>query len=389
MYQYIILPKRLSHSPAFSVKPTPVYSLWKTLHKIPDPRRPQGTRHPLPVILTLSILALCCGTDNYQAISEWPVNYQQMVRDTVPFLARHIPDPSTFHRVFSKIDVSVFESVIAEWIREVVPLEHAEGIALDGKTTAGNRLHLVTAFAHQARSVLFQEGTDTKGKELVVGPHVLSKINLSGHIVTGDAIFAQKKICKMITNRGGGFVFTVKDNQKTLHEGIKLFFEEPPLHANIDVNTTETHHKGRTEQRTAYVTEDLTEYIHWPGVTHVWKVVRERKENGKITREVAHGIACLFGTRDPAPEINEMVRGHWSIENNLHRQKDVVFNEDASTTRKGSAPQVMAALRNLVTTIFNRGSVRSFPTAFRRFAACPDELFEFLGLSAQAKAYAV
>lgn len=387
--QYIILPKSRSHSPVFSVKPTPVYSLWKRLHEIPDPRRAQGRRHPLPVILTLSILALCCGMDSYQAISEWPANYQNMIRDTVPFLAHHIPDPSTFYRVFLRLDIAVFESVIAQWIQEVVPLEKGEGIALDGKTTAGNSLHLVTAFAHQARAVLFQEGTDTKGKELVVGSRVLSCINLKGHSVTGDALFAQKKICAMITSRGGGFVFTVKDNQRVLHEDIKLFFKELPLHAIVDINSTNTNHKGRIEKRTVYATEDLSRYIDWSGVTHVWKVVREREVKGKKTTEVAYGIAGLLHKEHPAQQINMLVRGHWGIENRLHRQKDVVFTEDASTVRKGNAPQVMAALRNLVTTIFHRGSVRSFPTAFRRFAACPDELFEFLGLSAQVKVYTV
>jgi len=387
--QYIILPKSKSYSPVFSVEPTPVYSLFQTLQKIPDPRRKQGTRHPLPVILTLSILAFCCGTDSYQAVSEWPVNYQKMLRDTVPFLARHMPDSSTFHRVFSRLDVSIFEQVLAEWIQEVVPIEDGEGIAIDGKTTTGNNLHLVAAFAHQARAVLFQEGTDTKGKELVTGPRVLNQIPIAGRIVTGDALFAQKTICRAITGKRGGFVFTVKDNQKMLRTDIQLFFDTPPQNAAIDTHTKTVRHKGRVEKRTVYTTTELADYINWPGVTHVWRVARERTYKGITTKEVVYGIARLLKGADPAQQLNKLIRGHWSIENRLHRQRDVVFNEDASTVRKGNAPQVMAALRNVVITIFHRGSVRSFPAAFRRFAACPDELFEFLGLSSQMKAYAI
>jgi hypothetical protein len=216
--QYIVLPKGLSYSSVFSVKPEPVMTLWSTLHTVSDHRRGQGKRHDLPILLTLAILALCSGHTSYQAMQEWCVNYQENILDQVPFLAGHMPNSATFHRVFANLDTEAFEEVIGNWLQAITPLEKGEGIGLDGKSLHGTTLHLVSAFAHLAREVLFEQGTGTKGKELVVGPEVLTHITVKDHIVTGDALFTQKTLCQQIEKAQGGYVFRVKGNQDTLEK---------------------------------------------------------------------------------------------------------------------------------------------------------------------------
>ncbi|MFQ6052451.1 MAG: ISAs1 family transposase [Candidatus Hydrothermarchaeota archaeon] len=307
--KYIILPERLSHSPAFSVKPTPTVTLWHMLHKLPDPRRAQGTRHALPTLLMLGILAICSGEGSYEAMADWPRNYQDEIRKQVPFLAGHTPDKSTFHRVFARLDIAAVEEVLGTWIQDVVPLEEGEGIGLDGKAVGRSGYHLVAAFAHKARAVLFQEGTNSKGKELVAAPRVLKNIPVKGQIVTGDALFTQKNLCELITQKGGGFVFTAKDNQKTLAEDIRLYFAAAPCDGEIETHTTVDKHKGRVEVRKMEVTTELNEYIEWPGVTHVWRVRRERTEEGRTTTQTAVGIARLLEEKNPARQLNR----RWGI----------------------------------------------------------------------------
>lgn len=386
--QYIILPKRRAYSLVFSVKPEPITTLWYFLHTIPDSRRAQGRRHDLPTILTLAILALCCGSTSYQAMSEWSQNYQDLLQKQLPFLASHMPDAATFHRVFSKLAIVVFEQVLGNWLQHIIPNTKGEGIALDGKTLSGTGIHIVAAFTHQLQSVLFEMGTDTKGKELVIGPEVLQNISIKEHIVTGDAMFAQRKICKQILKGKGGYVFTVKGNQEKLEQDIRLYFKYLPFKATVSSHTQITRWKGRTEKRIMMISSELNDYVAWPGLTHVWQCTREITKKGHTTREVAVGIAALPDSFATAEKLNQYVRGHWSIENSLHRTRDVSFHEDKATIRKGHAPQVMAALKNLVISIFHRATVRSFPTAFRRFAAKPEELFQFLGLPEIQKAYA-
>ncbi|HET7182746.1 MAG TPA: ISAs1 family transposase [Candidatus Limnocylindrales bacterium] len=389
--QYIVLPEGLSFSSVFSVKPEPVTSLWYFLHEVTDPRRAQGRRHALPVLLLLALLALCSGHTSYQAMEEWARNYQHLLREQLPFLSGHTPDAATFHRVFARLDTEAFEDVLGAWLQAIVPQEKGEGIALDGKTISRTGVHLVAAFTHTMQSVLFEQGTEMKGKELVVGPAVLAHIPLKDHIVTGDAMFAQRKICEQIVTAEGGYVFTVKGNQEKLEQDIRLYFQDLPFQAPLTTNRMVTYWKGRKEKRIMRMSDDphLLSYLQWPGVTHVWECTREVKRKGETTREVAVGIASFpqgLAKLATTEHLNQYLRGHWGIENALHRTRDVSFNEDKATIRKGKAPQIMAALKNLVISILHRGTVRSFPTAFRQFAAHPEELFSFLGLPEVAKA---
>lgn len=387
--KYTVLPKRLSYSPVFSVKPASVSSLWFFLHTFPDPRRPQGTRHELPVILLLALLALCCGYTSYQAMHEWSVNYQELLVKQCSFLAGHTPDAATFYRVFSRLDVEAFEEILGNWLQTVMPLSEGEGIAIDGKTISGTGVHLVSAFAHTLQAVLFEKGTDIKGKELVIGPQVIDHISVKDHIITGDAMFAQKKICEQIVTRGGGYVLTVKGNQETIAENIRLFFKDIPFKTNVETNVMIDWWKGRREKRTVRMSNDkqVLAYLGWPGITHVWECTREVVKHGITTKEVAVGIASLLSQKATAEKLNRYIREHWSIENGLHRTRDVVFHEDKATIRNKSSAQIMAALKNVVISIFHRATVRAIPTAARRFASHPEELFELLGLTEVQKAY--
>lgn len=391
--KYIVLPRNLSYSSVFSVKPEPVTTLWYMLHEIPDPRRAQGRRHDLPIVLTLAILALCCGSTSYLAMKEWCENYQEELGKHAPFLAGHMPNEATFHRVFSRLNENTLEEVLGAWIQTVIPLETGEGIALDGKTIHGTGIHIVAAFAHIAKAVLFEMGTDEKGKELIIGPEVIKKISIKDRVVTGDALFAQRSLCKLIVKKEGGYVFRVKGNQETLDNDIRLFFKDSPFGAAISTFTSTDRWKGQVEKRMITVSSDLVSYLKWPGLTHVWQMKKEVTRKRETVVETSVGIASipneLLGDMPIAEKIADAIRGHWSIEIRAHRTRDTIFHEDHATIRKGNAPQVMAALRNLVTSIFHRGTVRSFPTAMRRFAAKPEELFYFLGLETVGNAYAI
>jgi predicted transposase YbfD/YdcC len=366
-------------------------TLWFMLHEIVDPRRPQGRRHDLPTLLTLAILAISCGQESYAAMHEWSVNYQEMLCTNVFFLSGHTPDAATFQRVFARLDQIRFEEVIGQWLQAVIPTEKGEGIALDGKSLHGTNLHLVAAFSHIAKGVLFEMGTETKGKELVVGPEVLKHLTIKDRVVTGDALFAQRGLCEQIIKGHGGYVIRVKGNQEKLEEDIRLFFKDVPFGKHLEKHTEKDLWKGQKELREIVVSsdEELLSYLNWPGVTHIWQqtktiIKKDTEGNSQATKVVSVGIACILEEirkENIAEQIYGYIRGHWSIENRLHRQRDMVFHEDNATIRKGNAPQIMAATKNIVLSLFHRATVRNFKTAQRRFAAHPEELFAFFGLT--------
>lgn len=390
MLQYTVLPEGLSFSRVFSVKPAGVKSLYGMLCNVADPRSPQGLRHPLPLVLTLAVLAICCGEVSYQAVEEWVDNYQKHLRKNVPFLANHLINASTFQRVFTRLDPLKLEVTLSKWLQSVMPLTSDEPIAIDGKTISGLDCHLLSAFSHIAKSVLFEIGTDTKGKEIPLAKDLLDNIPVKGHIITADALHAQRTFCEKIESLGGGYCFVVKSNQERLEDDIKLFFNDLPFKAQVQTTSSSQKAKGKLTIRTIWISQELNEYLNWPGLTHVFQLKRAvtHIKSQESTTEVVVGIARLLKEDNPAQQLLNLTQGHWSIENRLHRQRDVIFLEDRSTIRKSNAPQVMAALKNLVLSLYHSFGVRYFPAAFRRFLASPDELFTLLGLTSIQPTYA-
>ena len=272
------------------------------MQKVSDPRSSQGTR-PLPIVLVLAILAICCGQTSYEEMQDWARNYQAIIREQLPFLAGHTPDASTFQRIFNRLDTEHIELILSEWLQTISPVSKGEGVAVDGKSVRNSELHLVAAFAHTAHTVLFQKGTDTKGKELVIVPQVINQVG-------------------------------IKDNQKTLREDILLYFKELSHRAKILKTTQVDKHRGRVEKQTVEATVELNEYLEWPGLTHVWRCTREVTRKGKTTVEVAYGVTRLLDNQT-VEDLARLIRGHWRIENQLHWRRDVQFNEDKCTARTG------------------------------------------------------
>jgi Transposase DDE domain len=126
------------------------------------------------------------------------------------------------------------------------------------------------------------------------------------------------------------------------------------------------------------VSSSLAEYLgsDWPGLKQVFRLTRERKTKGKVESEVIYGIVSRPRELCGAKTLLELTRGHWGIENGLHYVRDVTFCEDASRIRKGSAPQVMAILRNIVVFLCNRLGHKNAATATRHYVCHPEKAVE-------------
>ena len=137
---------------------------------------------------------------------------------------------------------------------------------------------------------------------------------------------------------------------------------------------------GRTERRTLKATTALNDYLNWPGVAQVGQVESTVTKNGKTTTEVRSFVTCVPRTQADGARLLEWVRGHWSIENRSHYVRDVTLGEDASRIRKGSGPQVMAALRNATIGFLRLTGAENIAEAVRRNASRIGELFTKLGI---------
>ena len=188
---------------------------------------------------------------------------------------------------------------------------------------------------------------------------------LEGKVVTGDALYAQRHLCKQIKGAKGDYLFIVKRNQPELYENIALLFDEPPFGERFSYTEQRSRHGNRYEVRRLWASTALNEYLGWPGVNQVCKIEHDVKQNGQNHLEVRYAITSL-GPEVKADKLLDYVRRHWAIENELHWVRDVIFGEDGSQVRKGSAPEVMSALRNVVIGLMRQTGVKNIAAALRQ-----------------------
>ena len=256
-----------------------------------------------------------------------------------------------------------------EWTQAVAGLLPGEVVAIDGKTVrrshdkrAGKQaIHLVSVWASANTLTLGQVKTDRNSNEITAMPRLLETLELSGCIVTIDAMGCQKEIARGILDRGAGYLLAVKENQGRLYQEVRDLFEgaaeadfEGVPH---DCATTLNKGHGRIERRECWAISNPSclEYLstgkEWPGLQSVVKVVGHRETDTGKTVQSRYYISSLAG---PAEQLLAAARAHWSIENPLHWSLDVTFREDQSRMRLDHSPQNMATLRQIAHNLLKR-----------------------------------
>jgi len=187
---------------------TGTQSLLEALAGGPDPRSRHGRRYQVASILGIAVCAVACGARSLYAIAQWGKAHGELVGEALGIERKRTPDCSTFHRVFRHLKVAAFEEALGKWL-VARGLKKGEGMAIDGKTLRGIHgeeipgVHLIAAFSHESGIVLDQEAAPGKGQELEAVKAMLERLDLQGHVVTGDALLAQKAVSRRIVEKGG------------------------------------------------------------------------------------------------------------------------------------------------------------------------------------------
>lgn len=362
------------------------------LQSVPDRRKPRGLRYPLPVLLSLAVLAKLAGQTRLEPIAHWA---QLRAADLAALfgLARpHMPHQSTWSRVLGQaVAPADVEQALSSFFQSLPePAERAGAIlAVDGKTLRGTipagqtrGIHLVAAYLPERGVVLAQLAVDHKENEIVVVPTLLAQLDLHGVVVVGDAMQTQRELSEQIVAAGGDYLWFVKENQPTLAAEITELFTPPPLTAGHaapvrdfeSVRRVEKGH-GRLEERMVTTSSMLRGYSDWPALAQVFKLERTVWENEQQTlHEVRYGVTSVPKEAATAQRVLEIARGEWGIENGLHYRRDVTLGEDACQLRRGGGPQVMAALNNAVVSLVGQAGEKNLAAVQRTFA-CHVERF--------------
>lgn len=336
---------------------------------IEDPRLQRNQLYSVSEILLVTLLAVICGAEGWQDVENYGKLKIDYLRCYLPY-ACGIPSDDTVRRFFRAINPDQFKEIFSQWVHCIANVVNAKVIAIDGKSNRrsfdgdGNMLHMVSAFATEARVVLAQEKVADKSNEITAIPLLLDMFDVKGHIITIDAMGCQYAIANKIVSKEGDYIFSLKGNQGSLLENVEPFFSTSDAKKKCLKFTEHDKGHGRIETRTCFVCNDI-EWLHqehknWQTIQSIIMIdsTREVTERGakKITQEVRYYISSL---KNPTPQVAlRAIRDHWGIENTLHWTLDMSFNEDYSRIRKKNAPHVMAMLRHMALNILQQGKLK-------------------------------
>lgn len=363
----------------------PTATIVEHFSELEDPRR-YNKRHLLHDIIVIAICAAICGADDWAAVEEFGYAKRRWL-DTFLELPHDIPSHDTFGRIFGLLDPEQFRRGFIRWVRAVNEITGGQIVPIDGKklrrshdrTLGKNAIHMVSAWASENSVVLGQIKVDDKSNEITAIPQLLDLLEISGCIVTIDAMGCQKEIAKkIVTEKDADYVLALKGNQGNLFGDVKELFEfaQERGFVDCDYHRTEEKSHGRMEVRECW-TLSAPEYLariqnwaDWQDLRTVIMVHSERCVDGKKSDEARYYISSL---EDDAKQALAAVRGHWGIENMVHWILDIAFREDESRIRKGNGAQNFAVLRHIALNLLKQEKTAKCGTKTKRLKAGWDE----------------
>lgn len=343
----------------------------RSLEGIEDKRRQESVRHSVAEIFLVTLCGVVCGANNWEDIALFGEAKMDVLREWLPY-KEGPPCKDTIRRFFRSLDHKAFQERFVGWMRRLHPVVSETIIAIDGKTSRHSfdgeapPLHLLSAFACEARLVLGQQVVDGKSNEITAIPDLLKLLALEGAIVTIDAMGCQYKIADTIKGRHGEYVLALKGNQGTLHEDVKTFLSDKEVLNNSPTCTETDGGHGRIETRTCTVSDDVAwlreRHPAWQTLQTLVRLDSAREIGGCTVKETRYFLSSL----PPDPQkILRAVRAHWAIENTLHWSLDMTFADDAGRTRKDHAPANLTTFRHFALNLLQkhkpkRGSIAGF-----------------------------
>jgi len=377
-------------------KKDPTESISQHFGELHDPRIDRQKRHLLHDILVIAICAIICGAEDWVAIEKFG-KAKLAWFGTFLALPNGIPSHDTFGRVFAALGPKTFSKCFAQWIQAVAKVTDGDVVAIDGKTLrrsfdrASNRaaIHMVSAWSKANGLVLGQVKTAAKSNEITAIPRLLQILDVTGCLVTIDAMGCQKAIAGKIIDSNGDYLLAVKENQETLHRDVTAHFKRikdtaaEPRDTAFEYFEESGKEHGREERRQVWCTSDtsgLSTREDWRELNCIAMVIATRTLNDKVETQQRYYISSLLG--DNAERIGKAARAHWGIENSVHWVLDVAFQEDSCRVRKDNAPQNLSILRHIALNLLKNEKTAKVGVKNKRLLAGWDEsyLLKILGV---------
>lgn len=346
---------------------------------LPEPRE-DNKRHKLIDIITIVICASICGAEKWEDIASFGESKEEWLRQFLE-LPHGIPSKDTFRRVFALLDPHEINKRFLDWIQLLTEDLTDEIISIDGKTLRRSHdtnkgkkaIHMVSAWANKAGLVLGQVKVDEKSNEITAIPELLKVLEITGCIITIDAMGTQKEIARTIISKDADYVLALKGNQGTLHQDIKLYFDETTENElqekPFDYYKSVDNDHGRIEIREYWATADidwLPMKSEWEGLKSVCMVKNTRTIKDVTTSETMYFISSLPPS---ATKLGKTIRSHWGVENSLHWVLDMAFREDECRKRTDNSAENFGILRHITLNLLKQEKTCKRSIAGKRLKA--------------------
>jgi predicted transposase YbfD/YdcC len=342
--------------------------------------------YPLIDIIAIALCAVIAGADDFVSIAEFGRKKRTWLSQFLD-LRGGVPSHDRFNAILAAIKPDQFEKCLLSWIIALHEVSGGQVVAIDGKTlrrsydkaSGKSAIHMVSAWASANHISLGQVTVDQKSNEITAIPKLLEILEISGCLVTIDAMGCQTEIAEKIVECKADYVLAVKGNQPTLHAGIEAFFldhlEDDFVRVGVARHETTEKGHGRTETRSYLVCEapeDLPDRVRWRGLKGIGVAINETVRDGKVTSEVRHYI---LSRKLSGKAFAAAVRSHWAIENRCHWSLDVTFGEDQSRIRKGHADANFSILRRTALSLLKNNHDLKVGIKNKRLAAGWDDSY--------------
>jgi predicted transposase YbfD/YdcC len=338
-------------------------SLYQHFGEIADPRQTAKTRHKLLDIITIAILAVLCGADNWVSVVTYGQAKQDWLKQFLE-LPNGIPSHDTFGQVFSRLDPEVLEARFQDWVGLIAQQMGRKHIALDGKTVRGSydrenklkALQLVSAYCSDQGLVLGQCAVTEKSNEITAIPVLLEQLEVKGAVITADALNTQKSIANLIQDKKADYILALKGNHQEMAKEVRQWWEknQKQLQERGKKRVESGHHRLEKRQTWAIPAAEVIrpgQHCQWSGLK---TIVINQGYRGLWNKETQSVRFFLSSLPPDCEEFEAYIRNHWSIENKLHWCLDVVFREDSSRIRQGHGARNMSLLRRLTLNILRQ-----------------------------------
>lgn len=347
--------------------------LLRHLQQIPDPRA-ANVSFALSSLLAMAVLGVLCRCGDYDEIAFWAEQRAEWLAQFLPLptdeRGPRTPHADTFERVFRRIAPTALEQTLIAFTAGMVESVTGRQVVFDGKTLRGSidcggrkaGLHLIHAWDQHHQQLLGQRACDDKSNEITAVPKLLKLLDVKGAVVSLDAMHCQKDTAGAIRSAGADYLLAVKGNQKRLHEDVKLFFDDAIEQGDeqlLRFTMTPDNRHGRLDERQVWASADVAwlrrRHPDWKDLRGIACVEGRRLDfaTGQQTLTRRYYLTSLRPIAQPdgrphqatAERLGQLVRGHWSVENQLHWCLDVAMGEDASRVRKDHGPRNLAVIR--------------------------------------------